>query len=148
MTDPQAALKAQVGGSHYKKGIQPFQLSMANGHDGCIHAIQKYLTRFARVGRQKGYESLSKAHHICMIRVETMTVYGVPHAPDPMIGIGDYIRSNELDLNTANVVRMVEAWHMEVDIDHHARAEAIRACIRHVAESHYPEIYKDKDFSA
>lgn len=148
MTIGNKALSAQVGGDHYKKGIQPFQLSMANGHDACIHAIQKYLTRHIRVAPAKGYEALRKAHHICMIRVETMSVYGVPHAPEPLIQIGDYIRSNELDQLSANAVRLVEAWHMEVNIDHHSRAEAIRTTIRHLASKRYPQLYKEEDFSA
>lgn len=149
MTNPQKALSHQVGGTHYKEGIQPFQLAMANGHDGCIHAIQKYLTRHARTEARKGYESLRKAHHICMIRVECMAIYGVPHAPElQLIGIGDYIRSNGLDLLTANAVRLVEAWHNEIDIDHHNRAEAIRTTIRHLAAKTYPQFYKVEDFSA
>lgn len=143
------ALAAQVGGNHYKHGIQPFQLSMANGHDACIHAIQKYLTRYLRIAPEKGYEALQKAHHICMIRVETMALYGVPHPPEIMlIGIGDYTRSNKLPSHVTNVVRMVEGWHSVIDIDHHSRAEAIREAIRAVAKHDFPSMFKEEDFLA
>ena len=147
-SDPQAALAVQVGGQHYKKGIQPFQLSMANGHDGCIHAIQKYLTRFSREAEAKGYQGLQKAHHICMIRVETMAVYGVPHPDRALIGIHDYCASNELTPTNSAVVKAVESWSQKVDCDHHEEALKIRAFIRALAQQVYPSVYKEEDFTA
>lgn len=148
MTDPQAALAVQVGGNHYKKGIQPFQLSMANGHDGCIHAIQKYLTRFSREAPAKGYQGLQKAHHICMIRVETMRVYGVPHPDRALVSIGDYCRSNELTPTNSAVIKAVEIWHQTVDCDHHEKALEIRAYIRALAQRQFPDLYTEEDFTA
>lgn len=144
-----AALAAQVGGDHYKKGIQPFQLSMANGHDACIHAIQKYLTRHRRQPEEKGYEALRKAHHICMIRVGCMETYGVVHAPEePLIRIEDYIRSNEIPQTDATAVHAVEVWSRQIAVDHLAVAESIRSEIRFVAERAYPHRYQREDFTA
>lgn len=139
------SLSKQVGGDHYKGNrLQPFQLSMANGHDACTHAIQKYLTRHSR---KDGIEGLMKAHHITNIRLDTMMVYGVHQPPHKaLISIADYIRSNELDDKTAHAVRMVEAWHILPDVDHHSAAEKIRKAIRDVAEALYPETYDEKDF--
>jgi hypothetical protein len=140
------ALQEQIGGDHYKKGIQPFQLSLANDHDGCIHAIQKYLTRHGRVSPGKGYEALQKAHHICMIRVETTDEFGVLAPRREMIGIDEYVRSNDLFGLNAQIVRMVESWHTDVGTDHLQRAEAIRACIRDMAEATFPDYYNREDF--
>lgn len=148
MEEEATALHVQVGGSHYKKGIQPFQLSLANGHDGCIHAIQKYLTRHARVEPSEAYESLSKAHHICMIRVECIELYGPITPRDPQIDIGLYVSANELDMKTGNTVRIVESWHNHPECDHLLRANAIRASIRDVAATFYPQFYTRKDFTA
>lgn len=142
------ALDVQVGGSHYKKGIQPFQLSMANGHDGCIHAIQKYLTRFSREEPKKGYQGLQKAHHICMIRVETMNVYGVPHPDRALVSIHDYCKSNDLSPTNAAVVKAVEKWHQTVDCDHHDVALTTRAYIRALAQQVFPDLYQEEDFQA
>lgn len=142
------ALDQQVGGDHYKTGIQPFQLSMANGHDACIHAIQKYLTRHARIAPEEGYKALRKAHHICMIRVETMSAYGVPHPCKPIISIEDYLRTNKLDSETGFCVKAVENWHRSVDVDHMTRAESIRVAIRRLAKIHYTTIYNREDFTA
>lgn len=141
-------MDAQVGGDHYKTGIQPFQLSMANDHDACIHAIQKYLTRHERQEPRKGYEALRKAHHICMIRVETMSAYGVPHPSKPIISMNDYLRSNKLGSDTQFCIRAVENWHNDVDTDHMMRAENIRTAIRRLASINYPTFYSKEDFSA
>lgn len=138
------ALDAQVGGNHYKRGIQPFQLSMANGHDGCTHAIQKYLTRFHL---KSGIEDLKKAHHICQIRVDTMSLYGVFHPPEkPLILMGDYLRSNQIKGPAARAIIEMEDWFRNVDTDHQRRADEVRRLIRATAEHHYPDQFNEKDF--
>lgn len=138
------ALDAQVGGDHYKGAIQPFQLSMANGHDACTHAIQKYLTRFQK---KAGLVDLQKAHHIVGIRVETMMAYGVHHPPEtPLIGIGDYVRSNKCSGHAAAAILTMESWFRTVDTDHHRQADTVRKLIRECAQHHYPDTYKEEDF--
>ncbi|ARB05733.1 DUF3310 domain-containing protein [Synechococcus virus S-ESS1] len=134
----------QVGGDHYQGAIQPFQLSMANGHDACTHAIQKYLTRFER---KAGIEDLKKAHHIAMIRYDTMMMYGVHHPPEkPLINILDYTKSNKTGRYAAACILICELWHRMVDCDHLDRAEKLRAAIRDCAKHHYPKLYKEEDF--
>lgn len=140
------ALDAQVGGNHYKKGIQPFQLSMANQHDGCTHAIQKYLTRFERESGS-GIKDLKKAHHIAQIRVDTMADYGVFHPPaKPLILIGDYLRSNEAKAKAAAAITAMEQWFRTVDTDHQRQADKVRRLIRETAKHHYPDQYNREDF--
>ena len=140
------ALAGQVGGNHYKKGIQPFALSIANGHDGCIHAIQKYLTRFARQDPAKGYEALKKAHHICDLRVDLLHIYGVTDPGKPFIAIRDYIRSNELDMATAAAIIAVEEWSQNTQGDQKRQSEVCRSLIRDVAREHFPDTFKREDF--
>lgn len=141
MTNP---LDAQVGGDHYKGAIQPFQLSMANGHDACTHAVQKYLTRFPR---KAGIEDLKKAHHIVAIREQTMAIYGVFHPPEkPIITLGDYLRSNKCDGVTAAAILAMEGWFRRPSSDHYREAQTIRKLIREVAQHHYPNQYKKEDF--
>lgn len=139
-----SSLDKQVGGDHYKGAIQPFQLSMANGHDGCTHAIQKYLTRFER---KSGIVDLQKAHHICQIRVDTMALYGVFHPPEkPLILMGDYIRSNKTKPHAAAALVAMENWFRTVDTDHQRQANKVRRLIRDTAQHHYPDIYREEDF--
>lgn len=137
-------LKGQVGGNHYKGGIQPFQLSMANGHDSCTHAIQKYLTRYRK---KDGIEGLKKAHHICYIRVDTMAMYGVWHPPEkPLITMGDYLRSNSTDAITAAAMVAMETWFRTVDTDHRREADHVRQLIRRCAENFYHNDFLREDF--
>lgn len=138
------SLAKQVGGDHYKRGLQPFQLSMANGHDACTHAIQKYLTRHSL---KDGLEGLKKAHHIVNIRYDTMMIYGVHNPPaKDLISIEDYIRSNSLDDVTSVAIRLVEAWHKLPGVDHKFAADKIRKAIRTIGQTLYPETYDEKDF--
>jgi len=140
----QGSLDKQVGGDHYKGAIQPFQLSMANGHDGCTHAIQKYLTRFER---KAGLEDLKKAHHIAMIRYDTMMVYGVFHPPEkPLIKMADYFRSNKASGHAAAAMLAMENWFRTVDTDHLRSANKVRGLIRDCAQHFYPETYNEEDF--
>ena len=142
MTD---SMNQQIGGDHYKQGgIQPFALSMANGHDGCTHAIQKYLTRFPL---KDGIEGLQKAHHICAIRYDLMMQYGVHHPPEkPLVGIADYLRSNKVKGHAAAAILAMENWHRTVDTDHGRARDNVRRLIRQAAEHHYSEAYNREDF--
>jgi len=138
------ALDAQIGGGHYKGSIQPFQLSMANGHDACTHAIQKYLTRFEK---KAGLVDLQKAHHIVAIRVETMMTYGVFHPPEkPLIRMGDYLRSNSASPTAAAAMMAMEQWFRTVDTDHQRQADNVRRLIRQCGKANYPATYSEKDF--
>lgn len=57
---PDDLKEKQVGGNHYKEGIQPFDYIRAN--DMCFFAgnILKYITRFKK---KNGLEDLLKAQH-------------------------------------------------------------------------------------
>ena len=60
-------LEKQVGGSHYKKGIQPWQYVEANQLDFFEGNVVKYVTR----SRQKnGLEDLLKAQHYIEYLIE------------------------------------------------------------------------------
>ncbi len=145
--EPLSALDQQVGGQHYKKGIQPFALSMANGHDGCIHAITKYMTRHRRKDPAKGYEDCQKAHHITGIRLELIKVYGLPRAPSaPQIMIRDYVKSNELCLTDAAAIYAIEAWNERSNVDHEKWHDGVRQYIRAAARYAYPETFNEEDF--
>lgn len=142
-------LDKQVGGDHYKTGIQPFALSMANGHDGCTHAMQKYMTRHRRKPAEKGYEDCRKAHRIAGIRYELMMQYGVHHPPaKPLIRVGDYIAANRLEPADASAVRAIESWHERVDTDHKDWLSRVRSAIRQAAIAVYhPDLFKEEDFA-
>jgi hypothetical protein len=142
--NPNLGLGKQVGGNHYQGGIQPFQLSHANGHDGCTHAIQKYLTRYRK---KAGIEDLKKAHQICYIRVDTISIYGKWIPPEkPMIQMGDYLRSNSIDPITARAIVAMESWFRKVDTDDLREADLVRSLIRQCAENFYNSDYLREDF--
>ena len=136
-------LNNQVGGGHYKTGIQPFVFSAANGHDACTHAIQKYLTRFRR---KAGIEDLMKAHHICYIRLDLVRDWGAPDTHEPRIKLAEYLRSNQCCGTTAAAICAVERWFRSPQTDHPREADACRALIRDVAQAHYPDQFKEEDF--
>jgi len=149
------ALDKQVGGNHYKKGIQPFHLSYANGHDGCIHAMTKYMTRHRRKDPEKGYEDCQKAHHITGIRLDLISLVGEPAPPPrPRLPIQDYVEANELVTQDAVAVYAIEAWHERWNAGSATRQGAthemwhnnIRSLIRAAAQAAYPEFYNEKDF--
>ena len=54
------SLTKQVGGDHYKRGIQPWEYIEANGLDFWEGNIIKYITRWRVKG---GVEDLMKAKH-------------------------------------------------------------------------------------
>lgn len=53
-------LKRQVGGTHYKKGIQPWTIALDWGLDPWSHNVVKYILRFPHKG---GIEDLQKIKH-------------------------------------------------------------------------------------
>lgn len=133
------AIGKQVGGSHYQGGIQPFELSMANRHDACTHAIQKYLTRFQK---KAGIVDLQKAHHIVGIRLETLPIVG------QRIMLGEYLTSNKIDGHAAACMLAMENWSRTTDSahDHERAAQYVRKLIRNCAAHHYPEIFNEEEF--
>lgn len=131
------AIGKQIGGSHYQGGIQPFQLSMANRHDACTHAVQKYLTRFPK---KAGIVDLQKAHHIVGIRLETLPIVGQP------IKMGEYLSSNKIDGHTAAAMLAMENWFRTPETDHQRAAQYVRKLIRNCAEHNYPEIFNEEEF--
>jgi len=145
--EPSDALDKQVGGSHYKKGIQPFEISMANGHDAAVHAMNKYMTRHRRKDPEKGYEDCQKAHHIAGIRLAMIQRHGPPYVqryrPVP---IQEYVESNELGIADACAVYTIEAWYERSNVDHQKWHDHIRKLIREAARSAYPETFNEEDF--
>ena len=53
-------LNRQVGGTHYKKGVQPWTIALDWGLDPWSHNVVKYILRFPYKG---GIEDLKKIKH-------------------------------------------------------------------------------------
>jgi hypothetical protein len=53
-------LSRQVGGTHYKKGVQPWTIALDWGLDPWSHNVVKYILRFPYKG---GVEDLKKIKH-------------------------------------------------------------------------------------
>jgi hypothetical protein len=60
MEDPGDILAHQVGGTHYKKGVQPWTIALDWGLDPWSHNVVKYILRFPYKG---GIEDLKKIKH-------------------------------------------------------------------------------------
>lgn len=60
----------QISGNHYKGKIQPFEMSMKNGHNALQHAIIKYVDRYKD---KNGIEDLEKAKHCLEMLIEWET---------------------------------------------------------------------------
>ena len=60
MEDCGDTLSRQVGGTHYKKGIQPWTIALDWGLDPWSHNVVKYILRFPYKG---GIEDLKKIKH-------------------------------------------------------------------------------------
>jgi hypothetical protein len=60
MEDPGDTLSRQVGGTHYKKGVQPWTIALDWGLDPWSHNVVKYILRFPY---KNGKEDLEKISH-------------------------------------------------------------------------------------
>jgi hypothetical protein len=60
MEDPGDTLAKQIGGTHYKKGVQPWTIAMDWGLDPWSHNVVKYILRFPY---KNGKEDLEKIAH-------------------------------------------------------------------------------------
>ena len=60
MEDSGDTLSRQVGGTHYKKGVQPWTIAMDWGLDPWSHNVVKYILRFPY---KNGKEDLEKISH-------------------------------------------------------------------------------------
>ena len=60
MEDPGDTLSRQVGGTHYKKGVQPWTIALDWGLDPWSHNVVKYILRFPY---KNGKEDLKKIQH-------------------------------------------------------------------------------------
>lgn len=67
-----SALDKQVGGSHYKKKIQPLEYAFHNNFDGFQTKILKYIDRWKDKG---GIEDLEKAQHVLEMYIELNKKY-------------------------------------------------------------------------
>lgn len=64
-----SAFDTQTGGDHYtKQAIQPFQYTMANGHNPMQHTAIKYISRYRDKGN--GRQDLEKAIHTLQLLIE------------------------------------------------------------------------------
>jgi hypothetical protein len=60
MEDCGDSLSKQVGGTHYKKGVQPWTIALDWGLDPWSHNVVKYILRFPY---KNGREDLEKIQH-------------------------------------------------------------------------------------
>lgn len=67
MEDPGDTLSRQVGGTHYKKGVQPWTIAMDWGLDPWSHNVVKYILRFPY---KNGKEDLEKIQHYLEFLIE------------------------------------------------------------------------------
>lgn len=67
-TSNASAWDNQVGGQHYKKGIQPFEYAMANELNSLEFSVVKYLRK--KGGKAKRLEDLLKAKHCLEMLIE------------------------------------------------------------------------------
>lgn len=72
-----SALNEQVGGEHYKQGIQPLEYAFHNDLDGFQTKVIKYITRWKRKG---GMEDLRKCKHVLEMYIELNEKYGDRYA--------------------------------------------------------------------
>ena len=67
MTNERNTLNRQVGGTHYKKGVQPWTIAMDWGLDPWSHNVVKYILRFPY---KNGVEDLEKIKHYLDFLIE------------------------------------------------------------------------------
>ena len=67
MEDPGDTLSRQVGGTHYKRGVQPWTIAMDWGLDPWSHNVVKYILRFPY---KNGKEDLEKIQHYLDFLIE------------------------------------------------------------------------------
>jgi hypothetical protein len=67
MEDPGDILARQVGGTHYKKGVQPWTVALDWGLDPWSHNVVKYILRFPY---KNGKEDLKKIQHYLEFLIE------------------------------------------------------------------------------
>lgn len=67
MEDSGDTLSRQVGGTHYKKGVQPWTIAMDWGLDPWSHNVVKYILRFPY---KNGVEDLEKIKHYLDFLIE------------------------------------------------------------------------------
>jgi len=67
MEDPGDTLSRQVGGTHYKKGVQPWTIALDWGLDPWSHNVVKYILRFPY---KNGKEDLKKIQHYLEFLIE------------------------------------------------------------------------------
>lgn len=66
-------LGEQVGGDHYKKGIQPLEYAFHNDLDGFQTKVIKYITRWRDKG---GLQDLKKCEHVLQMYIELVQEHG------------------------------------------------------------------------
>ena len=59
MEDPGDTLSRQVGGTHYKKGVQPWTIALDWGLDPWSHNVVKYILRFPYKNEKEDLEKIS-----------------------------------------------------------------------------------------
>jgi len=67
MEDSGDTLSRQVGGTHYKKGVQPWTIALDWGLDPWSHNVVKYILRFPY---KNGKEDLEKIQHYLDFLIE------------------------------------------------------------------------------
>lgn len=104
MSKPKNPLDRQVGGAHYKMGMQPIEFGMMNAWDFAACSVLKYVSRYRR---KNGVEDLRKARHFVELRAELKHYWFEPKQRTPM---SRYILLNKIEGLDAAVLVALESW--------------------------------------
>lgn len=105
----------QVGGEHYRSKVQHWDYVELNGlryTEGCA---TKYATRNRKKGQQR--QDLEKAiHYVEKVQDLHRNGYLHPRTAPMVISLVDFVESNELTENEAEVVRILTYWEADPEL--------------------------------
>lgn len=121
----------QVGGEHYRSKVQHWDYVELNGlryTEGCA---TKYATRNRKKGQQR--QDLEKAiHYVEKVQDLHRNGYLHPRTAPMVVSLADFVESNELTENEAEVVRILTYW--EADPELTRALEILREMIEEVSQ--------------
>lgn len=105
----------QVGGEHYRSKVQHWDYVELNGlryTEGCA---TKYATRNRKKGHQR--QDLEKAiHYVEKVQDLHRNGYLHPRTAPMVVSLVDFVESNELTENEAEVVRILTYWEADPEL--------------------------------
>jgi len=105
----------QVGGEHYRSKVQHWDYVELNGlryTEGCA---TKYATRNRKKGQQR--QDLEKAiHYVEKVQDLHRNGYLHPRTAPMVVSLVDFVESNELTENEAEVVRILTYWEADPEL--------------------------------